>query len=559
MSTQKFDTPVLIVGGGPVGFGMALDLASRGNRSKLVERDRGTAVELLAKAGTLNERTMELCRRWGIADKVANVGFPDDYPRDVVYCTSLTGYLLGRDELPSTQDRAAPPTTPEMLRKCPQHLFDPLLAEEVNRRELTDVLYSTRFDRFEQDDEGVTSYLTDLSSGNIFTIRSQYLVACDGAASLVRRKSFIPFDGVMLDFSVSAMIRIPHLEQYHDKGKAERFLLIGTEGTWANLTAVDGRSLWRFTMVGSAEKLDPAKFDMAEAIRRCLGSDAIPFEIVKVAPWLRTQCCAQRFRAGRVLLAGDACHTTSPTGGHGLNTGLGDVSDLGWMLDAMLKGWGGEHLLEAYHRERRPVAMRNSSSSTANYGVWVYKGGRDRVLDDSPEADAQREAIFRHMSARLQQEWWSTGIGMGYRYEGSPVIVPDGTPEPADPAETYTPTARSGHRAPHAWIWEDVSTLDLFGKGFVLLRFNASDADAFPLVAAAESKAVPIRVVDIDDDHIAELYERRFVLVRPDGHVAWRGDALPEDCERVIDIVRGVFAPTTADTPSIHPPFVVPA
>ena len=558
MRNPSFDTPVLIVGGGPVGFALALDLAVRGNRSIVIERDAGTATELLAKAGTLNERTMEFCRRWGIADQVANVGFPDDYPRDVIYCTSLAGHLLGRDKLPSALDREAPPATPEMLRKCPQHLFDPLLANEVKRRGLTEIRYSTRFDGLEQDAEGVTALVSDVVTGKQDRIRARYLAACDGAGSLVRRQLEIPFEGIMLDYSVSALIRVPALEQYHDKGRGERFLFIGTEGTWANLTAVDGRELWRFTMVGSAEKLNPANFDIATAIRRCMGSEDIPFDIVKVAPWLRTQCAAKSFRSGRVLLAGDSSHTTSPTGGHGLNTGLGDVSDLGWMLDAELKGWAGEHLLDAYSRERKPVAIRNSSSSTANYGAWVEKVGRDQVLQDSPEGQAQRDAIYRQMSAKLQQEWFSTGVGMGYRYENSPVIVADGTPEPADPPTTYTPTARPGHRAPHAWLADGRSTLDLFGNGFVLLRINAPALSVIPLLTAAKNPGVPMHVVDLQGAEIAALYGSRLVLVRPDGQVAWRGDALPQDCNLLIDTIRGAFAPTMQEPASIHPPFVVP-
>jgi 2-polyprenyl-6-methoxyphenol hydroxylase-like FAD-dependent oxidoreductase len=560
MRPSPFDTPVLIVGGGPVGFALALDLALRGQRSTLIERDRGTAVELLAKAGTLNERTMEFCRHWGIAEQVANVGFPDDYPRDVIYCTSIAGpgsFLLGRDVLPSAQDRRAPPGSPEMLRKCPQHLFDPLLANEVKRRGLTDVRYATRYESLVQDDDGVSVTATELA-GRPQRLRARYVVACDGAPSLVRRQLEIPFDGIMLDFSVSAMIRIPRLEQYHDKGRGERFLLIGPEGTWANLTAVDGRELWRFTMVGSAEKLHPDRFDIGASIRRCLGRDDIPFEIVRVAPWLRTQCAARSYRAGRVLLAGDAAHTTSPTGGHGLNTGLGDVAGLGWMLDAMLRGWGGPHLLDAYGRERKPVAIRNSSSSTANYGAWVEKVGRDKVLEDSAEGERQRRAVFAQMSAKLQQEWFSTGIGMGYRYEGSPIVAPDGTPEPPDPPATYTPTTRPGHRAPHLWLPDGRSSLDLFGDGFVLVRVNAPALDVQPLVSAAKRPGLPLQLADLSGDEAARLYERRLVLVRPDGQVAWRGDTLPADCTLLIDTVRGVFAPTTPEPASIHPPFVVP-
>ncbi|HVV08382.1 FAD-dependent monooxygenase [Amycolatopsis sp.] len=532
------ETPVLIVGGGPVGFTLALDLARRGIRSTLAERDAGTALEVLAKAGTLNERTMEYCRWLGIADEIINVGFPDDHPRDVVYCTSLNGFVLGRDPLPSTKERVPPVQTPEMLRKCPQHLFDPLVAGAVERAGHTNVLYGTEFESFTEDYAGVT--VTLRRHGSVpFTVRARHLVGCDGAASAVRRAAEIPFEGKQLDYSVSAMIRIEHLEDYHPLGRGERYMFVGTEGTWANLTAVDGRALYRLTMVGSEERLSPEQLDMDALVRRALGRDDVPFEIVRVLPWRRSQFAADRFRKGRVLLAGDAAHTTSPTGGHGLNTGLGDVSDLGWMLAALLRGWGGAGLLDAYHAERRPVAIRNSASSTRNYGVWVQSGGREHVLEDSPLGEEQRQAIGARMSAMLRQEWHSLGVGMGYRYDSSPIVVPDGTPPTPDDASEYVPTARPGHRAPHAWLAEGRSILDLFGDAFTLLRFGADAPDTGPFVRAAEEAGLPLSVIDIQQPEIAKLYERRLVLVRPDGMVAWRGDSLPEDARSLVDVVRG--------------------
>lgn len=534
---MSLETPVLIVGAGPVGLATALDLAYHGTRSVVIERDAGTALVVLAKAGTLNERTLEICRRWGIADRVANSGFPDDYPRDVVYCTSLSGFFMGRDKVPSTQDRGLPSAGPEMLRKCPQHIFDPLLAEACLETGMVDIQYNTQFDELTQDENGVTAHCTIVDTGEKIEIRSSYMVACDGGASKVRQCLDIPFNGERLDNSVSAMIRIPELWKYHDMGKAERYLFIGEEGTWGNLTAVDGRELYRHTIVGSADKLDVDKIDMEAEVRKGLGRDDIPFEIVSIIPWWRAQMAADRFRDGRVLLTGDSAHTTSPTGGHGLNTGIGDVSDAGWMLNALLEGWGGEGLLEAYHDERRPIAIRNSSASTRNYKVWVEMK-RDKVLEASPEGDKQRQQIYEDMSPKLKQEWFSQGVGMGYRYEGSPIIVPDGTPPTPDDPTEYIQTSRPGHRAPHAWLEEGRSTLDLFGHGFTLLRFDSGAVtDGFE--SAAKNVGMPLSIVDISDRNIAELYERKLVLVRPDGMVAWRDDEMPKDPAMIIDVVRG--------------------
>jgi hypothetical protein len=300
---------------------------------------------------------------------------------------------------------------------------------------------------------------------------------------------------------------------------------------------VDGTDIYRLTLVGSQERLDVDLIDIRSEVQKALGPD-VPFEVLRVVPWWRAQMLAGQFRIGRVFLAGDAAHTTSPTGGHGLNTGIGDAQDLGWILDAVLSGWGGKKLLAAYEAERRPVALRNASGSTRNYRAWLDMG-RDKVCDDSAQGESQRAAVYEAMSASLQQEWHSHGVGLGYRYEGSPVIVPDGTPEPADDPTHYKQTARPGHRAPHAWIRRDFSTLDLFGQGYVLLRF-AGAPDAAALENAAQQAGVPLTVSEIDDPVIAALYEKPLVLVRPDGMVAWRGANLPEDVDHLIGVVRGV-------------------
>jgi 2-polyprenyl-6-methoxyphenol hydroxylase-like FAD-dependent oxidoreductase len=239
-TSREFETPVLIVGGGSVGLVLALDLATRGIRSTLAERDAGTAVELLAKAGTLNERTMEYCRRLGIADAVANVGFPDDHPRDTVYCTALNGFVLGRDYRPSTRERIPGPESPEILRKCPQFRFDPLVARAVRERGLTRVMYGTSWLAASQDAGEVTSTLATEPDGRSVQVRAKYLVACDGAGSAVRRALGIPFEGRQLDYSVSAMIEFDRLEDRHPLGRAERYMFIGTEGTWAIHAAAAG-------------------------------------------------------------------------------------------------------------------------------------------------------------------------------------------------------------------------------------------------------------------------------------------------------------------------------
>jgi 2-polyprenyl-6-methoxyphenol hydroxylase-like FAD-dependent oxidoreductase len=537
---MQSDVPVLIVGGGPVGLAVALDLAWRGVRSLLVEQDACTAPVLLAKAGTLNARSLEFCRRWGIADKVAHWGAPDDYPRDTVYCTSIAGRLVGRDLAPSQRERRPPESSPEMLQKCPQHVFDPILAARVAELGLTEIRYSTRLEYFDQGADRVTAHLTDTTTGAVSQLHARYLVACDGAASRVRQSLGIGFEGPTLDYSVSAMLKIDGLERFHGFGRAERFMFLGHEGTWANMTSVDFQDLWRFTLVGSEERLDPARLDLQPYLDRAFGGAAIPCEVLRVVPWRRSQCTAQRYVAGRVALVGDAAHTTSPTGGHGLNTGLGDAVGIGWMLEALVKGWGGPGLLDAYGAERRPIAIRNGSSSTRNYQGWVRRDSDYEKIDaPGADGDAARASIGSQLSAMLYPEWNSLGIALGYRYSNSPVVVPDGSPEPEDDASAYIQSARPGHRAPHAWLEDGRSTIDLFGRGFVLLRLGALAPHVEIFTQAASAAGVPLRVEHLCEPEPVRLYERALVLVRPDGHVAWRGDQLPDDPAAVLRICCG--------------------
>ncbi|KIX06396.1 uncharacterized protein Z518_04372 [Rhinocladiella mackenziei CBS 650.93] len=271
-STDK----VFIVGGGPVGLALALDLGRRGSRSTLIERNSGTGTEFLVKADYLNERSMEICRTLGLRDEIANAGFPDDVSRDTVFCTSLNGYFIGRLEMPSTQDRMLPSSCREMHRRCPQFWFDPILARAVARQGMTSIQYGTEFVSLEQDNTGVTCRVRRGEDGADEEIRADYLVGCDGLASRVRKAVGIEWSGLQLGYSVSVIVKVDNLGQYHPLRMGERYMFIGPEGVWSNLTAIDGRQLFRFTVVGSEEKPDPAQVDMYGLVRRAFGRDDIP-------------------------------------------------------------------------------------------------------------------------------------------------------------------------------------------------------------------------------------------------------------------------------------------
>jgi len=538
------DGGIVIIGGGPVGLGLALDLAWRGQRSILLERESQTAPVLLAKANGLHERTIETCRRWGILDRVISRGFPQDLPGDSVYCTSLTGHCLGRSVIQSTRDRPQPPQTPIKRQRVPQYEFDPILFEEVRRLGLTEILYGHEFIGLRQDDDCVIAECRNVATGETSAIRGHYLVACDGAGSLARRLLGIPFEGRTLDFSISVMVRIHDLESAHPIENGERYILIGPNGAWGSMVWIDGDKIWRFGLVGNEAKTNPSHADIESQLRRALGSDRVRFEILRVMPWRRSQCVAASYRKGRVLLAGDSAHTTSPTGGHGMNTGLADAVDLAWMLDSIQSGWGCDGLLTAYDIERRPVGIRNAASSARNFGNWMDRTGCADVLAEGPLGDECRRRVGERLSTSLREEWHTLGIELGYRYENSPIIVPDGTPPPPDDPSDYVQSARPGHRAPHVWLQDGRSTLDLFGRSFVLLRFRDTKEELAPLLSAARAVGMPLELIDIRDEPAAMAYERALALVRPDGQVAWRSDTLPKDCQYLIDTVRGYHLPS---------------
>jgi 2-polyprenyl-6-methoxyphenol hydroxylase-like FAD-dependent oxidoreductase len=534
-------TSVLIIGAGPIGLSLALELGWRGVDCTIIDQGDGSVD--LPRGAMVSVRTMEFCRRWGIADRVIHAGFPQDYKLNMVYCTSLAGHLLERDDYPSQRDKETPPSSTEKRTWCPQLLFDPLLAQVVSEYDCVTMRYHCRLENFEQDADKVVAYTVDARTGAQTAIRARYMVACDGAGSFVRETAGIAQSGRVLGYSINIFFRSPDLLRSHDKGEAERYLFISTEGTWGNITVVDGKESWRLTVIGSSDKMDLSQFDAEARVRRAIGRDDVRFELIAVKPWRRSELMADRFRTGRIFLAGDAAHTMSPTGGFGMNTGIIDAVNLGWKLQAMLDGWGGETLLDSYETEQRPVVERNARASTHNFDLWVgVKERCARVMDDTQEGERARRAVGTTLKESLRSEWECLGVMLGHRYEASPICVPDGTPPPPDPASEYIPTARPGSRAPHAWLADGRSTLDLFGRGFVLLRFGKDPANAASLLTAADAQRVPLEAVDIDDPQTNALYARRLVLVRPDGHVAWREDAAPQDADRLIRVVRGAVA-----------------
>ncbi len=532
--------PVLIVGGGPVGLALAGELGWRGVPCTLVEKTDGTIEQ--PKMDLVGIRTMEFCRRWGILDWVRDAPYPLDYPQDYIYVTGLNGYELGREPFPGRGFEPCPPESPQKRERVPQDMFDPILRRFAERTSHATLRYNCELVSFVETPDGVRAELRDTASGKTETFEADYMVGTDGGASTVREQLGIAMSGTpALTYTTNVMFRCKNFSELHDKGKGYRFIFIGPEGTWLTIVAVNGADRFRMSIVGSPQKINHSEDDIRAALKRAMGRE-FDYEILSVMRWVRRELVADRYGTDRIFIAGDAAHLMSPTGGFGMNTGIGDAVDLGWKLEAAVKGWGGGELLRSYDAERRPVGLRNVSEASRNLRRMLSTRERlpgPEIFQPGAANDAARKEYGDWFAAIMRHEWFANGVMLGYRYDNSPIVQPDGTPAPPDPSHPYTQTARPGARAPHVWLKDGRSTLDLFGHGFVLLRLGRNPPPAARIEQAARERGVPLTCVELDEPEMLVTYERRLVLVRPDGHVAWRADTEPADAGALFDVVRG--------------------
>ena len=534
--------PVLIAGGGPTGLSLAAELGWRGVSCLVVEQGDGS-VEF-PTTNLVNTRTCEHLRRWGLADEVRyRSGFPADYPRNYVFVTRMNGYEIARFDHPANgAPDARSPHSPEGRIWVSKPFFDPIMQRHVKGLPGVEIRYHSMLESFHQDDHKVVADVVDSQSGNRSTIEAQYLVGCDGGKSAVRHRLGIQLEGAFAQgMNVAVLFRSPLLSVSRH-GPAVQYQIINAEIQGA-IAAVDGRELWRLNIRGvKPEELD--SLDAAGKLRHALGAN-IPFELLAVRPWTGHCVVAERYGHGRVFLAGDAAHLLWPAGGFGMNTGVGDAVDLGWKLAATLQGWGGPRLLDSYEPERRPIGLHNVTEAGAMRAGFDTQIPFSPVLEqDGDEGKKLREkageAIRRTRAKEFQHD--SAGIELGYRYDDSPICVSDRTPPPPNDHANYTPTTWPGARAPHVRLHDGRSTLDLFGRGFVLLALSRKIGDVPVLTSAAKNAGLPLEVVSLDEPEVREAYERPLVLVRPDGHVAWRGDSAPSDAAEIVDRVRGAHS-----------------
>jgi 2-polyprenyl-6-methoxyphenol hydroxylase-like FAD-dependent oxidoreductase len=532
---------VLIVGGGPVGLALACELGWRGIACTLIEQGDGTIVT--PKMNEVNIRTMEFCRRWGVADAVHACPFPPDYPLDVAFVTSLSGYELGR--VPRPPRKHAPPErhSPMRLQVCSQMWFDPILQSFARTFAHVSLRYRTRLESFGETASGIRAEIVDLDNGRREHIKAQYLVGCDGANSLVRRSLGIGLNGETLGHPVHMYFRAPNLLETCGRQPATFFVTVDRQGAWSNVRIIDPmNAMWRLMVLDAGAGLTPETIDREAYLRRALGL-SLDVEWLGTSIWTRRSAVAERYSNGRVFLAGDSVHQLSPTGGLGMNTGIADAVDLGWKLAATLNGWGGSGLLSSYDAERRPIGIRNVSKA-AEFHLEEQKHGHGTaaIEEDSVAGARVRARVGDALVHDVGRSFRSIGLQIGYRYEGSPICIPDGSmPDPDDP-EDFIASARPGSRAAHAWLRDGRSTLDLYGRGFVLLRLGTDPPDVSAIESAAATRRVPLETIAVGDPAVMQLYKHSLVLVRPDGHVAWRANELTPNAGLLIEKVRGAQA-----------------
>ncbi|HUB58229.1 MAG TPA: FAD-dependent monooxygenase [Mycobacterium sp.] len=564
--------PVLIAGGGPVGLTLALTLAQHGVAAILVERNPSTTTH--PKMDITNGRSMELFRHLGVADELRKVAVPEDHPFDVSWVTNLSGWELARFRYPTVARRRA------SIRKCndgtmalepamrvSQALLEPALKDILeSRAPQIDIRFGWALDTFRQDADGVDAVIRCSATGETRSIRAQFLAGCDGAGSVVRSGLGIGLDDIDLrrlavrELGLGRVLGAA-IRAYLDDREApmdgrvylihftspnrELFERFGTawhtqspEG-WTLISQND-RDTWTLhALLGAgtdADAIEPKQFLFAK-----LGIE-FDCDILCANAWRPRLSLADSYGRGRVWLAGDSAHQVVPAGGYGMNTGVGDAVGLGWMLAAILQGWGDRRLLEAYASERRSVAVRNRTASARHTLVRlaIKTAYRKVIHTEGWNGERNRRRLGREILDLGNLENESDGIEFGYRYGNSPAVCSEPRMATADHLDAYTPSTQPGARPPSLFLENGQAIFDLFGLGFTLLRFADLDVDAF--VAAAAECGMPLTIVDIRDAHARKLYERDLVLIRPDHHVAWRGHSVPDQPVAIVDRVRGAVS-----------------
>ncbi|MCW2779625.1 MAG: 2-polyprenyl-6-methoxyphenol hydroxylase [Marmoricola sp.] len=529
------DYDVVVVGAGPTGFTLAIDLGQRGVRTLLVERDPTT--KQFPKMDRSNSRTMELFRRLGFVERVRELGYPADNPMDVFVVTRLADPPLTTLRYPSVAEHrariaettdASEPLEPYQL--VSQNDLEPLLREVAEATPNVTVRFGCELVGFTQDAEGVDVVLH--AEHGYEVVRAGYLAGCDGGASPVRKALGIKLEGRgNLVEQRQVTFRSEKLYDAIPMGKGRHYYVADEQ---AAVFIVQG-SRTQVTLNGSF----PEDADLEQEIRSRIGFDT-DVEIINETTWRLHLLLAERYRDGRVFIAGDAAHLVIPTGGLGMNSGVGDAVDLAWKLAGTVQGWGGPGLLDSYEPERRKVGARNVRASgwaAEGLGLWraVVRAGID---EDTPEGELLRGEVGGAAQVLQRRVHEMIGVELGYSYAGSCLVAyePDNVTD--WDTTTYTPHARPGVRLPHVWLKDGRAVQDIVGQDYTIVDLTGR-AGHEALVEEFARAGAPLEVFSSDEPALRAAYECSLLLLRPDLHVFWRGEALPDDVAGLVDAATG--------------------
>jgi 2-polyprenyl-6-methoxyphenol hydroxylase-like FAD-dependent oxidoreductase len=533
------DNDVLIVGAGPTGLTLAIDLGKRGVRCTIIEQKDRPA--FLPKMERINARTMEIYRRMGLSEKIRAAGLRPDCPMDVFIILALTEPPLYHQSYPSVEQAQAKTratndgTSPlEPYQLISQYTLEPLLKSIAETIPSITVRYGCEFVSLQQDERGVTARVQ--TTGGTQEIRAAYLVGCDGGGSLVRKELGIALsgEGNLLGLR-QALFRCDELFDRlpigNGPGRGRHYHVADDKATF--LIMQDSTKHWTLhSMVDGDE-------EMKAAFERTVGIP-VKYEMLSCAPWRQNLLLADRYGRGRVFLAGDAVHLVIPTGGLGMNSGVGDAIDLSWKLAATIAGWGGPNILKSYEVERRQIGDRNVGASRyATIGRRKWRGmWRPDIREQTPAGADTRARLAAVADVEQRKSNEMIGAELGYRYVDSPIIcnVPGG---PEHLFRDYQPTTWPGARLPHVWLDDGTPMQDRIPDGCTLLKLGNSKADTGGLERAVRSHGAPMTVLDVPDRTARDIYGYDLILLRPDMHVVWRGNAAPDDADEIAAVATG--------------------
>ncbi len=526
---------VVIVGAGPSGLALAIELGSRGVRTLLIERNE--RVGYAPRAKTTNVRTRTHLRRWGIADKLAAAApFGVDYPANVSFVTRLGGLGLTRIENTSNFDPTRNDLYPEHGQWIPQYTLEQVMREHADTLPSVRIRFDTEFVSAAQSAERMLVTVRDPRSGAEEQVRCCYLVGADGARSAIRDLIGARLEGQYgLSRNYNVVFRAPGLAEAHAHEPSVMFWQVNPVAP-SLIGPMDRDDVWYFMPTRLPEGFEVTTENAADLIRDATGID-LPYEIMSSDEWVASSFIADRYRDRRIFLIGDACHLHPPFGGFGMNMGVADGADLGWKLAATLQGWGGSRLLDSYEAERRAIHEEVIAEAAANHSVLSNDFWTEELEAPGEQGDRLRREVGERIHAIKEREFHTLGTVLGGCYAASPIIASEGSPTEKGDTRVYTPSSRPGCLAPHLWRADGGSVYDEFGKGFALIV--TPDADAADIRRAVEdavAKGEPLAVVELSAAEAQARYPLPLTLVRPDQYVAWRGQRW---IDQALDLAAG--------------------